>query len=1448
MAQIHNEHNGQPINEAERLVINALKDELPHDFWVIPCVEIDGMEIDAIVVAPFAVIAVEVKGYHGRVVFKEQEHLVDSERRDTPHTQIAGKARKLKSRLKKESGSFRNYWVDGQVVLAQEPQQLLIDDKIKNKVCLLDEALLRFTDPELIIRKNWDADPVEIERVVRALGVTVRQRQRPKFGSYETLELIDQTASGRTYRAKHEISGQIVLLQIHEIDRFATPEEQDRQRDSALKAYEVLARLSQGAPTPEISGPIDAFKTDYGDIVVVSREEVGPTLRDLSHQDITFSEDQLLAITRDVSRAIMRAHSSDPDPISHRKLSPSFVHTLPSNDIGDCVARVAGWDRAELTQSVMSTMHVTTQEEEHAFWAPEVHNSQVVSWQSVDLFALGTLVRWLWHELGDQPVPEELDALCEQMCSSDPEQRLESSAAVQVNEIAKQLLKDMLDGSEDLNVERVASPTEVEDLVVGSVIADRYEVIERLGSGATSGVFAVHDQFSERDFALKVFRRGIGLETVRHEYSTLENLNHPSVVRALDIFPADVGLCLKMELLQGETLRERLDSSGPLDAELCVPWFRGVLDALGTLHDPEGDSQVVHRDIKPENLIITEEPQRLVLLDFGLAASQGDAPSGGTSRYRPATQLDPSDPRNDLFALAVVLHEALTGERPFKGDGPCEGEPSLSDTLAPDIAEVIGDVLALHEPVWMPEGLTEAFQFETALAMALDLDAFAEEVGIDDFVDKSTVVQVPATEVKDLVANPEKTYGHVSSRAFRRGNLIVIESDEFPGPEAVKAMQQVTGRVWDGSVNLFPVSSYQEIVDLAASDAFAGGLFIDPDLEESVELLSNPDREDEWVNDIYDIGPNLVLEIPKVVGGASRIFEETPSGRTRVSGWAQKATFRAQPNVCVDVELCFTVSGSFGPVTEEWVQVVDAHNSPREFHRLGPRLTSRPANPLKDERVNALRSMDLRQVQIPPGTFWPKIKKASLDQLDLGLGANVTQTLLNHGAEEVGIREEVWGDTSNRRNELCVTYEQKGKDVETPATHLWSMVPLVAYGICRIAPLIDDSEHIGVDEVEVVIDEVLLSSDPSLVDETSTSDTAAQLVTLPSLSVVLRTEKGNGWTWAPDCGYWACHKQQPWRQVASPFATLNSAIFGPTGARALLHESDKLLGQIKKFGVASAAVIRVKEIAVMTDGSSIVAVPWNQVAGVDKSDRPAAIAEMIQNHPSPTPLNEYAEEDSPPYGYEEKDLRVSRMLTLCGQGMPLWDAKRKGYPSGGESLATQLATELNELHNELAQDCLANLQRESELAKELRLAESPGAKQGQKRWRSSTWIDLMFTLDKSGAPIEYDKLGNSPHGANLFRIWFTAAGIGMGVRPGLNKNHTTGEQLCSALPDKYVDLQPKSQGPEEAHPNNLVGVRGRKNHYYATWSSDLQVSDEVFIGRLLSAWEEIGPTLSEYRN
>ena len=90
MARRHNPHNGEPVNPGEQMVVDRLVAELPDDYVIIPSVEIDDMEIDAIVIAPHAVILVEVKSFRPerRVIFDEHEHLVDSEVRKPPQRRL----------------------------------------------------------------------------------------------------------------------------------------------------------------------------------------------------------------------------------------------------------------------------------------------------------------------------------------------------------------------------------------------------------------------------------------------------------------------------------------------------------------------------------------------------------------------------------------------------------------------------------------------------------------------------------------------------------------------------------------------------------------------------------------------------------------------------------------------------------------------------------------------------------------------------------------------------------------------------------------------------------------------------------------------------------------------------------------------------------------------------------------------------------------------------------------------------------------------------------------------------------------------------------------------------------------------------------------------------------------------------------------------------------------
>ena len=168
MAQLHNPHYGEPVNDYERIVVARLVEDLPADYVVIPSVEIDGMEIDAIVVAPHAVIVVEVKGFRPerRVIFSEHEHRVDSESRPPPQNGLRLKAKRIKSRLVRHKPSLSGVWVSGQVVLPQAPNFLEIASEIKQDVCVLDDAIERFMQPNLIIREVFYAVWVEIDGVL----------------------------------------------------------------------------------------------------------------------------------------------------------------------------------------------------------------------------------------------------------------------------------------------------------------------------------------------------------------------------------------------------------------------------------------------------------------------------------------------------------------------------------------------------------------------------------------------------------------------------------------------------------------------------------------------------------------------------------------------------------------------------------------------------------------------------------------------------------------------------------------------------------------------------------------------------------------------------------------------------------------------------------------------------------------------------------------------------------------------------------------------------------------------------------------------------------------------------------------------------------------------------------------------------------------------------------
>ncbi|MCC7542839.1 MAG: serine/threonine protein kinase [Deltaproteobacteria bacterium] len=222
--------------------------------------------------------------------------------------------------------------------------------------------------------------------------------------------------------------------------------------------------------------------------------------------------------------------------------------------------------------------------------------------------------------------------------------------------------------------------------LVGSEVAGRYRVVRLLGEGGSSWVYEVEHLRTSRRHALKVLRRELAVrprsvERFRREARTAAELGSRNIVGALDVGALDDGRpFILLELLAGETLRERLRRDGRLPLAEAVDIGLQCCSALGAAHA----RGVVHRDLKPDNLHLAKDPTGglvVKILDFGiskLTEEARDLASGsltrtgvaiGTPYYMSPEQLDAShelDRRADVYALGVVLFEMLTGKRPFE--------------------------------------------------------------------------------------------------------------------------------------------------------------------------------------------------------------------------------------------------------------------------------------------------------------------------------------------------------------------------------------------------------------------------------------------------------------------------------------------------------------------------------------------------------------------------------------------------------------------------------------------------------------------------------------------------------------------------------------------------------------------------------------------------------------
>ncbi|MBV9572946.1 MAG: serine/threonine-protein kinase [Acidobacteriales bacterium] len=267
-----------------------------------------------------------------------------------------------------------------------------------------------------------------------------------------------------------------------------------------------------------------------------------------------------------------------------------------------------------------------------------------------------------------------------------------------------------------------------------------YEIVDLLGSGGMGEVYRARDARLKRDVAIKVLPQALSADPERlrrfeQEALATAALNHPNILAVFDIGTSGGSPYVVSELLDGETLRERL-RSGPLPARKALDYALQIAHGLAAAHEKE----IVHRDLKPENLFVTRDG-RVKILDFGLAKlTQLDSSDHssvtvthgteaglvlGTAGYMSPEQVRglAVDARSDIFSFGAILYEMLSGKRAFHGDTPADTMSSILKEEPADFSETGRNVSpALERIVQHCLEKNPESRFHSASDIAFDLE------------------------------------------------------------------------------------------------------------------------------------------------------------------------------------------------------------------------------------------------------------------------------------------------------------------------------------------------------------------------------------------------------------------------------------------------------------------------------------------------------------------------------------------------------------------------------------------------------------------------------------------------------------------------------------------------------------------------------------------------------
>lgn len=293
--------------------------------------------------------------------------------------------------------------------------------------------------------------------------------------------------------------------------------------------------------------------------------------------------------------------------------------------------------------------------------------------------------------------------------------------------------------------------------MIGKVLGNRYEIIEKIGGGGMAVVYKAKCRLLNRYVAVKVLRNEYTqdkdlVNKFKRESQAVACLSHPNIVNVYDVGEVDDLYYIVMEMVGGTTLKKLIYEKGPLHEEEIIHYSKQIAKALKHAHE----NFVVHRDIKPQNILITED-HRAKVTDFGIALSSTTSTLTNTgSLVGSVHYFSPeqarggyTDAKTDLYSLGIVMYEMATRTLPFQGDSPItialkhlQQDMELPSQLNPSISEGLeGIILKLTQKDQASRFQSAESLIEALNQLVTDPDYVVDEID-DDMGENPTQISV----------------------------------------------------------------------------------------------------------------------------------------------------------------------------------------------------------------------------------------------------------------------------------------------------------------------------------------------------------------------------------------------------------------------------------------------------------------------------------------------------------------------------------------------------------------------------------------------------------------------------------------------------------------------------------------------------------------------------------